>query len=214
MILHGGVSDDRRPSSTDIDITPPADYLAQDPTPGEQLLGRQADLHDGAAVPWWMFAKVTLRLYRIALWVAGADKMATRARRWLIAGVTMAVANLGGVAVYSVHRIQESAVAEERAAVLRENVVQDRAEMLRRLADIAAQMQRQIDELKLDVRELRRALHRLSGRDPLPDRAPDRDPAGPDSSLWFPPDKFSLLSDPAAGGRLLIIPRGVSCATF
>jgi hypothetical protein len=197
------VSDDRPNRSSDIDTAPPADYLAQDPTPGEQLLGKQADLHDGAAVPWWMFAKVVVRLHAIAVWVARADTLSKRTRRWLIAGVTIALANIGGVAVYSVHRIQESAVVEERAAVLREKVVQDQVDMLRRLAEMNALLQRQLDEIKLDVRELRRALHRLSGRDPLPgDRAPD----GPDSSVWSSPDQVSFLSDLVGAGRLVIRP--------
>jgi hypothetical protein len=178
--------------STDIDITPPADYLAQEPTPHERLLGKQADLHDGAAVPWWMFAKVVLRGHAIALWVARADTLSKRTRRWLIAGVTIALANLGGVALYSVHRIQESAVAEERSAVLRQTVADDRAEMLRRIAEMTGLLQHQIDELKLDVRELRRALHRLSGRDPLPgNRGPDNPDGVPDSRLWTVPDKLS-----------------------
>lgn len=187
------MSEKHRRPSRDIDTTAPADYLAQDPAPEEQLLGKQTDLHDGAAVPWWMFAKVALRVYRIALWVAGADKLATRARRWMIAGVTIACANLGGVAVYSVHRIQESAVEAERAAVLRQTVADDRLDMLRRLDKMNELLQRQLDEIKIDVRELRLALHRLSGRDPLPgNRSPDVHAPVPDSSVWSMPDKLSL----------------------
>lgn len=208
------MSDRPTPSSSEIDATPPADYLAQDPTPSEQLLGRQADLHDGAAVPWWMFSKVALRLHAIALWVSRADAVAGRTRRWLIAGVTIALANLGGVGVYSVHRIRESAIIEERAAVLRENVAQDRAEILRRLSEMHDLMQRQIDEVKLDVRELRRALHRLSGRDPLPgSRAPDAGD-GPDSSLWTEPDKLSLMRDPGDPARLIFATPGDTCVTY
>lgn len=189
---------DRR-ENPGIDVTPPADYLAQPPTAEEHLLGRQTDLHS-ALVPWWMFAKVALRLHAIVLWVARADGLATRTRRWLIAGVTIAAANLGGVAVYTVHRIEESARADERAGALQKRVDDDRAEILMRLSEVNGALQRQLDEMRYDIRELRRALQRLSGRDPLPDkRRPD--PVEPESSLLEWKDGLTMMQHEVDAGR-------------
>lgn len=181
----------------EIDVTPPADYLSQEPSPEELRLGKQTDLH-GGAVPWWAFAKAVLRLHSIVVWVARADGLGRSTRKWLAAGITIALANLAGVGVYTVHRIQEAAVADERSAVLQRAVADGRIEFLQRVAEVTGVLQRQVDELKLDVRELRRALQRLSGRDPLHGKADPGDP-GPDSSLRdrVAPDRLSWLIDPA-----------------
>jgi hypothetical protein len=192
VILGCGVSDRR--NTLEIDVTAPADYLSQDPSPDELRLGKQTDLH-GGAVPWWAFAKAVLRLHSIALWVARADGLAGRTRKWLAAGITIAAANLAGVGVYTVHRIEEAAVADERAAVLQRAVSEGRTEYLQRIAEVTSVLQRQVDELKLDVRELRRVLQRVTGRDPLRGKVDTSDP-GPDSSVpTIEPDKLAWVLD-------------------
>lgn len=198
MIWTGIVSPARR-ENPDIDVTPPADYLSLPPSAEEHLLARQTDLHS-ALVPWWMFAKVALRLHSIVVWVARADGLAARTRRWLIAGVTIAAANLGGVAVYTVHRIEEGARADERAGALQKRVNDDRAEILMRLSEVNGALQRQLDDMRQDIRELRRALQRLSGRDPLPDKR-RTDPGEPESSLLDWQDGLTMVRVPVDAGR-------------
>lgn len=170
MILHGVV-----PDVATIDTTPPSEYLHQEPTPAERALAEACGEHSGASVAWWRFAKVALRQYAQALWISTMDSRMTRAQRYVLAAVSAAAVNLSAAGIWYIHRVEANAVATARAA-----------ELERRLDQYRDASEREIAELRLDVRELRAVLRRISGSDPLPNSGPD----------WPGPDKFSQLLAP------------------
>lgn len=145
-----------------IDNTAPVAYLTQDPTPEETVLAEQVGQHLGAPVPFWMFARLALKQWGVSAWAASRRKMERRLRRWVIAGASIAATNLGGLFVFLYHRAD--AMAEQQRAVGAE---QERA------AELARDVQRYRDateetirELRLDIRELRAAMRKMTGVDP------------------------------------------------
>lgn len=166
-----------------IDDNAPATYLNQPPTDEEHLLAEQCDKHDGDSVPFWMLAKVAGRVQRGATWQGKLDAIFARARLWARVALSAAAANLAGVGLYWLHAHDAAVAAGERAAA------GDRAfEEYRRITD------EKFVELRLDIRELRAALHRLTGVDPLP--------LPPNSDIFDPETYFDMFSSsgPASGG--------------
>ncbi len=108
--------------SVEIDTRPPADYLTDQPTEDERRLGRQVDLHDGAAVPFWMFAKVVIRGHQAVVWVASANRWGTWLRRGVIAVLTIGATNIGTFAYGCSNRLQAQAAAAEQAAEMRREI--------------------------------------------------------------------------------------------
>lgn len=167
-----------------VDATPPIVYLTQPPSPSEHTLAAALGLHDGAVVPFWMFAKVVERLHLAVAWVSKADAVKRWVRRSLIAGVGAAALNLSAIGGYALHRAAAEATAEEHAAGLARV-----AEIYRMIND------EKIDQLRIEVAQLRSALLKISGIDPL--RAPAPTPS--DSAIFLSPDKFSLNPSPDQG---------------
>lgn len=138
--------------------------LTRELTREEQLITELCGHHAGAAAPIHMVVKTAIRLHRISVWSAGLSAFFARGRKWLIAGITTAAVNMTGIVVYAVHRVEASGAAQERAAN------QDRL----------------IQELREDVRDLRRELRRIGGAteptgaaDSIPDRLTYTDTKGP-----------------------------------
>lgn len=128
----------------------PAVYLQQEPTAEERLLAVQAGRHDGDAVPFWMFAKLAVRAAASSLWIGKADVLVRKMRRHALAGLATLAANLAAIGGYALHHAGVSAAADERA------IAQERANQDHRDA-----MEREIQELRLDVRELRAAMRKM-----------------------------------------------------
>ncbi len=136
----------------------PAVYLVLPPTPEEHILAEQVDLHGGAAVPFWMFSKVAHRLKRQAAWIGQMDGLFRRVRRYTIAGLTALAMNLTAVGGYALHRASQNGASEERAMNL------ERATQQQRDA-----VEREIQDLRLDIRELRAAMRKVTGEVPKDD---------------------------------------------
>lgn len=128
-----------------IDVAPPAEYLRQEPTRDEHLLVEQCDADASASVSWSSFAKLALRVHGVVLWVSQMDTLYRRGRRYLLAGVSATLINLATVAIWYLHRAEDSATERERVQ----------------------EIVRSIDQLRLDFRELlRAALRQMSGAEP------------------------------------------------
>jgi len=135
-----------------IDPHAPSVYLVQTMTPEEQTLAEQVDTHSGDSIPFWMLAKVAIRVHRLASWVQEMDGLFKKARRYLLAGVSAAAVNLSAIGIYILHSSEARGAATERAAN------QERSFLEYREAT-----SKQLQELRLDIRELRAELRRLSG---------------------------------------------------
>lgn len=179
------------PDATEVDATHPIVYLSQPPVPADHSLAAAVGLHDGAHVPFWMFAKVADRLHLTATWVSRFDTFVRRGRRWAVAGISAALLNLGLAAHYVVTRAEAVGAADERAAA-----VQRDADIYRTATE------EKITELRLDIRELRAALRKMSGLDPI---THGRSTYTPDSSIPSLPDKISLRLKPQGIPSCLLV---------
>lgn len=159
----------------------PASFLRSPPTPEEHALAEHVGLHDGASIPFHMFAKVAVRQGRQAEWIGEMEAMRKWVRRRATAALLALAGNLTLFGGYVLHRVREGGAAEERA------LNQERAAIERREA-----MEREINELRLDVRELRAAMRRLG-------LGPDPAGSGTDIDILMGrvPDKVSLLKGPS-----------------
>lgn len=162
----------------------PAAYLKLPSSEEGKLLTEQADQFPGSLVPFWMFAEVAVRQRKASTWIADRAKIEGKIRRRAAAGLATLAANLVLLFGYAAHRLEAGGAAEERA------IQQERAAVERRDA-----LEREIQDLRIDVRELRAAMRRMSGADAL----------GPESSETpLDPDRLSVLS-----GALEIFASGV-----
>jgi hypothetical protein len=168
------------PDASEVDSTPPIVYLSQPPSAAEHALAGAVDRHDGDQVPFWMLAKVAERLHLVAAWANRFDMFFRRGRRWAVAGISAALLNLGLVGHFVLTKAEDVGAAGEREAAQRRD------------ADIyRAATEEKITELRLDIRELRAALRKMSGLDPM---TPRGSTYPPDSSIPVPPpDKITLL---------------------
>ena len=147
-----------------IDNDDPIVYCRREqPTPEESALARVADRHDGDAVPFWLWAAVATRLHRTMAWVAERAAIERRLRRAGRLGVGTLVANLAIVGGYAAHRLEAGGAAAEHAA----------------------NVERQLIELREEVSYLRRRMDKMSGIEAMP---PSSDTEQSD------PDKLSLRS--------------------
>lgn len=147
----------------DVDADDPAAYLVQKPTAEEHLLSEQVGLHNGAAVPWWMFAKLVVRDRRRGRWIAQMDGLFRKVRRYAIAGVTTLAVNLTAIGGYALHRADSNARAEERAAAIeRANDARD-GYRERQFLEYRASVAREVDALRDDIKELRSLMRKMTG---------------------------------------------------
>lgn len=152
----------------------PAAFLKLPASDEGKLLTEQADQFSGSLVPFWMFAEVAVRQRKTSAWIADRTKIEGKIRRRAAAGLATLAANLVLLFGYAAHRLEAGGAAEERA------IQQERAAVERRDT-----LEREIQDLRIDVRELRAAMRRMSGVDGL----------GPESSESpLDPDRISILS--------------------
>ncbi|MES2170574.1 MAG: hypothetical protein V4479_07610 [Actinomycetota bacterium] len=139
------------------DASSPAIYLVMPSTPEEHSLAGSVGLHDGEPVPFHMLAKVAGRLHKVSTWASRFDVFMRRGKRWAYAGISAALLNLGIAGHFVIDRAEAVGAADERAAA-----IQRESERFRNSTD------EKINELRLDIRELRAALRRISGTDLVP----------------------------------------------
>lgn len=156
-------------------VNNPYFYLGQEPSVEDTELAAACDRHNGAHTPFFLLAKVALRLYRTWDTVSRQDAVFRRARRYVLAGASFAAVNLSAAGIWYVHRVEAAAADKERAAALERTLKQYREE--------AAQ---EMMELQLDVRELRTELMRRSGMTPTPSPRKSSEP------VPAPPGALSL----------------------
>lgn len=106
----------------------PAVYL-QRPSPAGHVLGEQVGLHNGAAVPWWMFAETALRLERVCAWIAARSRLERRVRRAAIAGLATLAANVALIVGFAYHRAETSGAEREHAANVDRQILKIEAEL-------------------------------------------------------------------------------------
>lgn len=148
-----------------IDQTSPVVYLHQQPTPEDAAFAEACGTHTGGEVQFWMLGQVAKRTHANSVWAASRRAIERKLRRWLIAGAGLALGNLVTGGLYLLHRAEDTGAEQERAAELSRSV-----ERYRQNTDDV------IRELRLDIRELRAAMRRLSGLDPdAPSGIIDRD---------------------------------------
>lgn len=128
--------------------------LRRDPTPEEHAIAEGVGLHDGAHVPFHMFAKVAGTGHQNARWIKSVDGLMKKARRHALTALGAMALNLAAFGGFLLHRASEDGAAGERAVQV-EQRNQERRDAL----------QREIQDLRLDVREIRAALRRMSGVD-------------------------------------------------
>ncbi len=144
------------------DTDDPEVYLVQDPTEDERTLGKQVGLYNGAAVPWWMFAKLTRRVERyasglrdVAIWAGGQKSFLRKMRRRAWGGAAALAANLALVSGYVYHRAEASGAADERAVQVQQRELEYRDSV-----------RREMDSLHREIDQLRALLFRLTGAKP------------------------------------------------
>lgn len=158
--------------------------LRRDPTPEEHAIAEGVGLHDGAHVPFHMFVKAAMQSERNREWIGGVDDLMKKARHRALAALGALVLNLGAFGGFLLHRAAEDGAASERVVQFEQRAVERRDAL-----------EREIQDLRIDVRELRAAMRRMSGADAL----------GPESSeAPMDPDRLSVL-----GGALEIFASGV-----
>lgn len=141
------------------DLTDPRTYLPDDPTEDELRL---ADTIDPGSINVHL-AKVAIRGWGHAVWIRGADRR-DKLARWLARVViTAALANVAAIAYHwlSAHDAQIVAAAEARAAQTAEveyrRGIEKRLEAIeQRIASDKGDLQRILEMLHEDIRELRR----------------------------------------------------------
>jgi len=153
-----------------IDDNDPSVYLVGEPSKEGRILTEQAGQHNGSWVPFWMFAELAVRAYSAWTWISSADALAKRLRRYIIAGVTFAGANLGLFAHHWIERHDAAIVEAQRAA--------DDAAAAKVYRD---GVRLEFDQLHHELDEIRRALLHVGVRVP-----------GPSSDVWRLPDVLSL----------------------
>lgn len=129
--------------------------LLKDPTSEEHAIAEGVGLHDGAHVPFRMFAKLAVTTRRHANWIGSMDGLMKKARRHALGALVALAVNLAAFGGFLLHRAREDGAAGERAVQV-EQRNQERQHAL----------EREIQDLRLDVRELRAAMRRMSGADP------------------------------------------------
>lgn len=157
MILQVGVTDDDtppiRPASPE-HVESLAARLRRDSTHEERALAEIAGLSDVQGTPARMFVKVALMADHHDRWFDRIERAWKRSKRYVLANVVTAATTLAGIGIWWVHA-DEARVAEVERAAAGE----------REFQEYRRNMERDIGELRLDVRELRAALHRLGVAD-------------------------------------------------
>lgn len=157
--------------------------LRKEVTTDEIILAEGLGLHQGASIPFRMFARVANWAHQHGLWIGERDDLEKKIKRRANAALgllaTSILTVIGGVA----HRLVEEGRSEERAEQQERRRLEDR-EVWRRESD---ELRRQISELRADLR-------RLSGADSRPNSDLDYNP-DPDklSDLWTWKDTLATI---------------------
>jgi hypothetical protein len=123
-----------------------------------------------------MFAKVAVQAERNREWIGGVDDLVKKARRRALAAMGTVAINLTAFVGFLMHRASEDGATTERVVQVEQ-----------RAAERRDALEREIQDLRLDVRELRAAMRRM-GLGPEP-------PSG--DVFWPAPDKISVLKGPS-----------------
>lgn len=151
-----------------------------EPTSEERILAEQVGLHDGAATPFHMFAKMALKVWSHAWWFGEIEKFGKQVRRRALAGLGFLALNAAAIGGHwlSVHDARIAGEARAEAA--------DRA-----FGEYRAGVAREFDRLDREIGQLRAALLRLGAA--TPDPPPKGSP--PTSDFPDPTDKLSADAD-------------------
>lgn len=147
-----------------------------EPTSEEHLLAEQVGLHDGAEVPFHMFAKVAVKVHNHSWWFGELQKFGRQVRRRALAGLGFLAINVAAIGGHwlSVHDARVAGEARAEAG--------DRA-----FGEYRAFVTREFDRLDREIAQLRAALLRLGAATPGP--MPRGGP--PISDFPDPSDKLS-----------------------
>lgn len=164
--------------------------LRKDASPEESALAEAVGRHDGDAVPFHMFAKIAVRAHRHGEWIGEVESTKKWFRRNSRMSIGFVIVNLFAGAGFLLHNASERGAAEEHALNF-ERVTQERAASEARWAQERREaMEREIQDLRSQLVEIRAAMRRMSGLSP--------DPSGDMDMPWIPlPDKVTSLRGPA-----------------
>lgn len=180
------ITDDPVAAPADDQPRPAAIWLRSPPAPTgrEQALAEQVGQHNGAVVPFWMFARLALLFDEHRAWSSGLDVFWARAKRYVWAAALAAAGSVGTLSLNWLHAHDERVAAVEREAANERAFDVYRAGVARDIARIEAQLD-----------QLRAVLLRLGIATPEPPPRPDPD-RPPTSDIPDPFNKFSILTQP------------------
>lgn len=147
-------------------------HLEHGPPPAAARLMASLVRGTGDHTPYAHFATLAVIVQHLAGWIGRADGFVRRTRRHLLAGAGIAGVNLAAFGTYALNRHDEAVAARAEAA-----------DGARAFSEYRRTTDDRIEQLRLDVRELRRELRRMTGTDA----------SGPNSDIFHVPDKVSLL---------------------
>lgn len=138
---------------------PLAVRLRKEPTQEERDLAQQVGLSDVQGVPAHMFVKVAVITDRHDRWHDRIDRAWARVRRYVIGAVLAAATSVSGLVIDWLHADEARVAAAEHAAAGE-----------REFREYRRNVEKEMSELRLDIRELRTrldaALHRLGVAEP------------------------------------------------
>lgn len=135
----------------------PAIYLHRQPNDEERALIESLGLHAGAETPLHMFVKLVMIVHELKA-IASRVTTGWRIIRWIgvpLIGAVIGNATCVGRAAYEAH--------DARVAAEQQRVDDQRAFQVYRDG-----VEKEIAEMRLDIRELRSMLRKMSGADPGP----------------------------------------------
>jgi hypothetical protein len=139
--------------------------LSKEPTEDEIAVTEALQQHLGASIPFRMFVRVVTWVHRHGLWIGQKNEFERKIRRRASAGIAALAANLALVFGYAAHRLQASGAAEEHAAQVEQRTT-DRANLQeQRSLERRDVIEREIEDLRRQLSELRADLRRLTGTD-------------------------------------------------
>lgn len=161
-----------------------------DPTSEEHLLAEQVGLHDGAEVPFHMFAKMAVQVHDHSWWFGEIKKFGRQVRRRALAGLGFLAINVAAIAGHwlSVHDARIAGEARAEAAE-------------RAFEQYRAGVARDFERVESEIAQLRAALLRLGVVAPEPPKV-----GSPTSDFPDPMDKVSIAPKSGSAHLASVVP--------